>query len=332
MSEHSISSSSGGTLGLTHQGMARAFRPGSMTIGVITPLEGFTGPIPTMHRHTELVTQAEAAGFSAVWVRDVPLLDPSFGDAGQMFDSWTYLGYLAACTSRISLGTASAVLPLRHPIDTAKAASSVDQLSGGRLLLGAAAGDRPVEFPAFGIDHGARAERFRESVAWIRRLTQEEFPRIASGLGQMEGTNLVPKPVRGYVPIFMTGRGGQQIEWIAENTDGWLFYTVPLEQQALHIKRWRRLTGRQAGVFKPFAQATYVDLADDPTATAVPIHQGVRVGREPLLQLLHAWEAIGVDHLMINFKHSARPVAEVLAELQEHVLPAFPAGEGVTQR
>lgn len=316
----------GEPLATTHRGMRHAFRPGAMTIGVITPLEGFEGPIPTLHRHAELVEQAETAGFSTVWVRDVPLLDPSFGDTGQMFDPWTYLGYLAARTTTISLGTASVVLPLRHPIDTVKGAVSVDQLSGGRFLMGAAAGDRAVEFPAYGIDYDSRPERFRESVQWVRRLTEEEFPHIDSTLGQMHGTDMLPKPVNGRLPIFMTGRGRQEVEWIAENTDGWLFYTLPFEQQELNIKRWRRLTRRSEGVFKPFAQATYFDLTEDPTAMPRPIHQGLRLGRQPLLDILNAWQRIGVDQLMINFKHSRRPVADVIEELGEYVLPHFPAG------
>lgn len=311
-----------------HRGLQYAFRPGAMTIGVITPLEGFTGAIPTLHRHAEIIEQAEQAGFSTVWVRDVPLLDPSFGDTGQVFDTWTYLGYLAARTQRIALGTASIVLPLRHPIHTAKAAASVDQLSGGRFLLGAAAGDRAVEFPAFGVAHASRSERFRESLQFVRRLTEESFPRIDSPLGHLNGADLVPKPTQGRLPIFMTGRGGQQVEWIAENADGWQFYLLPFDQQKLNVQRWRRLTGREEGVFKPFAQSMYIDLTEDPMAVPRPLHQGLRLGRVPLLELLNAWQTIGVDQLMINFKQSRRPVAEVIDEFAEYLLPHFPTGPG----
>ncbi|MEW1819211.1 LLM class flavin-dependent oxidoreductase [Arthrobacter sp. NPDC080031] len=148
-----------------HPGLTHAHRPDGMTIGVITPLEGFDGPVPGIDNHIGLIQQAERAGFSSVWVRDVPLLDPSFGDTGQVFDTWSYLGYLAATTERISLGTASVVLPLRHPLDTAKAASSIDHLSGGRLLLGVATGDRAVEFPAYGVGYESRGERFKESLS-----------------------------------------------------------------------------------------------------------------------------------------------------------------------
>lgn len=310
----------------THEGMRAAFRAGRMTLGVTTPLEGFPGAMPTLDAHAELVEQAETLGFSTVWVRDVPLLDPRYGDAGQVFDPFTYLGYLAARTKKIALGTASVVLPLRHPIDVAKAASSIDHLSGGRLLLGIATGDRASEFPAYGVDHDARGELFQEGLAWLRALWGSTYPDIDLPFGRMRNLDLVPKPVTGRLPTFMTGRGGQDFEWIAENTDGWLFYNLPTEQQALNIKRWRRLTHREEGVFKPFVQASYFDVVEDPYASPVPIHLGLRLGREPLLDHLKQREQIGVDQLFINFKHATRPVAEVMAELGEYILPHFPSG------
>ncbi|MDR6688663.1 luciferase-type oxidoreductase [Arthrobacter sp. 1088] len=315
-----------------HPGLSGAYRANGMTIGVISPLEGFDGPVPGMDNHVGLIQQAERAGFSTVWVRDVPLLDPSFGDTGQVFDTWSYLGYLAAKTETISLGTSSVVLPLRHPLDTAKAASSIDHLSGGRLLLGVATGDRAVEFPAYGVEHESRGERFRESLSVIRQVTENRFPNLDSSLGTMRGTDLLPKPTHGRLPVFMTGRGRQELEWIAANADGWLFYTLPLDQQDLNIQLWRRLSAQrgEAG-YKPFNQATYIDLSENPNAMPRAIHQGLSLGREPLLQYLKAWEKIGVDQLMINFKHSRRPVADVMAEFGEHILPHFPAGNHVAE-
>jgi luciferase-type oxidoreductase len=307
--------------------MARAFPGGRMTVGAITPLEGFDGPVPTMADHLARIQQAERAGFASVWVRDVPLLDPHFGDAGQVFDPWVYLGLLAGQTESITVGTASTVVPLRHPLDLAKAAASVDQLTGGRLLLGVATGDRPVEFPAYGLDPELRAERFREAIAYLRGALEHRFPRIRSPLGLMDGsTDLLPKPVYARVPLLMTGRGRQDIEWIAAETDGWLYYTPPFEQQRLNIARWRRLTAGAERGFKPYAQATYLDLDEDPAAPPRRIHQGFSVGRDAWLELLRAWEQIGIDQLMINFKHSRRPVAEVLDELGEYVLPHFRPG------
>ena len=76
-----------------------------------------------------------------------------------------YLGLLAGLTERIALGVASIVLPLRHPAHVAKAAASVDVLSGGRLLLGVASGDRPEEYPALNLPFADRGERAPAAVA-----------------------------------------------------------------------------------------------------------------------------------------------------------------------
>ncbi|MCW2612395.1 MAG: hypothetical protein QOC93_2739 [Actinomycetota bacterium] len=311
-----------------HAAMARAYPGGRMTVGAITPLEGFDRLVPTMADHVARVQQAERVGFASVWVRDVPLADPAFGDAGQVFDPWVYLGHLAARTEVITLGTSSIVVPLRHPLDVAKAAASIDQLTGGRLLLGVATGDRPVEFPAYGLDADTRAERFREALAYFHAVLESRFPRIRSPLGVMDGnTDLLPKPVYERIPVLMTGRGRQELEWIAAHTDGWLYYTPPFEQQRLVIQQWRRLTAGTGGRgFAPFAQATYLDLDPDPAAAPRRIHQGFSAGRTGWLAMMRDWQEIGIDQLMINFKHSRRPVAEVLDELGEHVLPHFPPG------
>jgi len=114
-----------------NQAYNSAFRANRLSLGLIIPLESYTsGPVPSMTHHVERVQLAEKLGFSAVWLRDVPFNVPSFGDAGQMFDPFVYLGLLAAQTERIALGVASIVLPLRHPAHIAKAAASVDVLSG----------------------------------------------------------------------------------------------------------------------------------------------------------------------------------------------------------
>ena len=111
------------------------FKPKHLTLGIIFAIEAYEGAIPKMERQIELAQRAEELEFSALWFRDVPLHDPGFGDVGQIYDPWVYLGYIAAQTKTISLGTAAIIFSLRHPIDLAKSAFSVDQLSNGRLIL-----------------------------------------------------------------------------------------------------------------------------------------------------------------------------------------------------
>ena len=135
------------------------FKPSRLSLGLVVPIESYRiSDTPTMHRHIERVQLAEALGFSAVWLRDVPFRVPSFGDAGQAFDPFVYLGALTSQTSRIALGVASIILPLRHPAHVAKAAATADVLSDGRLLLGVASGDRPEEYPALNVSFRERGK------------------------------------------------------------------------------------------------------------------------------------------------------------------------------
>ena len=220
-------------------GFGRMFEPGRLTLGVFFPIEAFEGDRPTMRHQERLARRAEELGFAALWVRDVPLRDPTFGDVGQVYDPWVYLGWIAAQTSTIALATGSIVLTLRHPLHTAKAAASVDRLSGGRLVLGVASGDRPVEFPAFGVDYDGRDAVFRENLRVIREVLAVEFPRVRSSSGTLSGAvDLIPKPA-GRLPILVTGSSRQDLDWIAEHSDGWITYPRPVGRQAELAARWR---------------------------------------------------------------------------------------------
>ncbi|MGV7029622.1 LLM class oxidoreductase [Methylobacterium symbioticum] len=303
-------------------GFQRMFVPGHLTVGVFFPIEAFQRDQPTMRDQERLAMRAEELGYAALWTRDVPLRDPNFGDLGQIYDPWVWLGWIAAQTREIALATGSIVLPIRHPLHTAKAAASVDRLSGGRFVMGVASGDRPVEFPAFGVPTDERDVLFRESFAVIRKVLDEEFPTLRSRFGHMLGNvDLVPKPM-GRLPILVTGSSRQSPEWIAEHSDGWITYPRSLERQAELAARWRDTTADVApGVFKPFAQSLYVDLHANPDHPPQSIHLGFRGGRKVLLDFLVALRAIGVHHVILNLKYGARSAGEVLEEIGLEVLP-----------
>ena len=243
-----------------------------------------------------------------------------------MFDPWVYLGWIAAHTSTIALATGSLVLTLRHPLHTAKGAASVDQLSGNRLVLGIASGDRPVEFPAFGVDFDQRAALFRDNLRVVRAVLAEQFPPLQSSYGMLSGTaDLVPKPITA-VPMLVTGHSGQPLEWIAQHADGWITYPRGLERQAEAVAQWRAAVAMAApGVFKPFVQSFYVDLSDDPDEAPTPIHLGFRGGRRFLLRFFEALRAIGVNHVILNFKYGARSAGDVLEEIGEEIIPLLSA-------
>lgn len=310
-----------------HRGFRRMFQPGALTLGVFFPIEAFAGDRPTMRGQESLARRVEELGFAALWFRDVPLRDPQFGDVGQVFDVWTYLGYIAAQTEEIALATGAVVLPLRHPLHSAKAAASVDRLSGGRFVFGVASGDRPVEFPAFGVVAERRGELFLENLRVIREALFHEYPDIASAYGQVRGADLVPKPAGG-LPILVTGSSRQPLEGIAAIADGWITYPRPLAAQTALAATWRRAVAANAAqAFKPFAQSLYVDLAEHAAAPATPIHLGFRSGRRHLVEFLASLRDAGVNHVALNLKYGRRPARDVLEEIGQEVLPRLALGE-----
>lgn len=307
-----------------HAAFSKVFQPGRLTIGLIAPLEAYPdGPMPTLSDHVARVRQAEESGFAALWLRDVPFLDPGFGDAGQVLDPMVYAGYLASITSHIAIGTAGVVLPLREPLFVAKQATSVDQLLNGRFLLGLASGDRFEEYPAFGTDYDNRAERYRDALALLKVAVDEPFPRHQSEhYGTLNGRlDLVPKPVSGRLPWIAIGRAGQSLEWLAANMDGWIWYGPEVSEFGAIVPHWRTLVPQ--GVFKPYGYGVMFDLLEDPDA---PLHPGrqLRAGRHAMIELLYRHQAEGVSHVMLNMKPSRRPAEAVMNELAEHVLPLFP--------
>lgn len=298
----------------------RMFGHGRLTVGVFFPIEAFPGDRPTMANQVELAQRAEALGFAALWFRDVPLRDPTFGDVGQVFDPFVYLGYIAAHTESIALATGAIVLPLRHPLHTAKAAASVDQLSGGRLLLGVASGDRPSEFPAFGVELEARGEAFRENVRVIRHVLDHSFQPIESPYGSFTGVDLIPKPV-GRIPLLVTGSSRQSPEWIAEVADGWVTYPRPVQLQARLARDWHAAVhALSPDTFKPFAQSLYIDLSADADEPPSAIHLGFRAGWKGVLGYMLALRAAGVNHVALNLKYGRRCAREVIEELGREVL------------
>jgi luciferase-type oxidoreductase len=304
------------------RGFQRMFAPARLTLGVFFPIEAFERDQPSMRNQEQRARRAEELGFAALWVRDVPLRDPSFGDVGQVYDPWVYLGWIAAHTRTIALATGSIVLPLRHPLHTAKAAASIDQLSGARCVLGVASGDRPVEFPAFGVDYERRSVLFRENFHVIRAALSREFPVIESSYGTLFGNaDLVPKPI-GRVPMLVTGSSRQSVEWIAEHSDGWITYPRPLPQQAELAAHWRAAVAATAqSRFKPLAQSLYVDLTEDPDAPSTPIHLGFRAGRNVMLRFLESLRAAGIHHVILNLKYAKRDAGELLEEIGREILP-----------
>lgn len=136
--------------------------------------------------------QIEELGYDAIWVYDHPL---SFGSA----DCWIALSELARVTSRVRLGSSVGCVMYRHPAVLARQAADVDQLSGGRLVLGLGIGDDPAEFERMGIPFGSPRDR--------QRTLEEQVQAIL----RLWGGEMLSGPVQQpHVPLLIAG-GGEQV-------------------------------------------------------------------------------------------------------------------------
>ncbi|WP_170366358.1 LLM class oxidoreductase [Ruegeria arenilitoris] len=302
----------------------QVFRPDQLTLGLVLPLEAYpVGSEPTMKGHMKAAQLAESLGFAALWLRDVPFNVPSFGDPGQIFDPFVYLGALATATDRIALGTASIVLPLRHPAHVAKAAASADVLSDGRLLLGVASGDRPEEYPAMRQSFPDRGERFRDSVDYIR-ATATPYPKHESLQGHLAGDiDLLPKPSRSRLPLLITGGSRQSPDWVAENGDGWMTYPRDAASQGRAVADYRNRLKALGQPDKPVMQSLYVDLLEDPNAPARPIHLGFQSGLNFLRRYLAEIRELGMNHVALNLRFNQAAIEPTLKRLADTILPEF---------
>jgi len=307
-----------------NRGYASTFRPGKLSIGLVAPLEAYQiEEMPTLERHLERIKLAEDLGFAAIWLRDIPFSVPTFGDVGQTFDPFVYLGALAVHTNRIALGVASVILPLRHPAHVAKAAASADVLSGGRVMLGVASGDRPEEYPALAMDYDDRGARFRDSLAYMRACF-EDWPEYTGQQGHLNGRlDMLPKPIAGSVPMLITGGCQQTPEWGAENADGWITYPRNAAVQGRMVAEYRDRVAACGGTDKPVMQSLYIDVMAKPDAPTRPIHLGFQAGTDFLLRYLKEIEALGVNHVALNLRFNNADVEETLHRLGEVVLPHF---------
>lgn len=300
------------------------FKPERLTVGLITPFIEIPGQMASVADTLKLAALADELNFAALWTRDVPLAIPqgSANVASTLDDPFLWLAQLAFATRRIAVGTAAIVLPLRHPLHVAKASLSLDRLSGGRFILGLGSGDRPEEFASFGENLDARRDSYRDRWPVVRAaLTPAGADRQAL-LDASGGYELMTPPEH-RIPMLVVGSARQSLQWIAEHADGWATYHRPEKRQKGRIELWQRAIAQRSNVnlHKPFIQSVQLDLLADPTAPSEPIELGLRSGRHGLVDYLRTIHDLGVGHVILALANNGRPVAEVLHELSEDVMP-----------
>jgi len=173
----------------------------------------------------------ERAGWDSLWVDDHLLADE--GDpADAKLEGWATLSALAVLTERIRLGLLVGANTFRNPGLTAKLATTVDQLSDGRLVLGLGGGWFEREHDAFGIDFGSgfgeRLDRLDEAVGLIRRLLDGERVTHEGRFYRMHDAICEPRPVQGRLPILIGGSGPTKtLRTTARDADLWNAYGSP---------------------------------------------------------------------------------------------------------
>ena len=154
---------------------------------------------------------AEQAGFDSIWYGDHLLYRYASGETRGPWEAWTTLAGLAEATERVALGPLVAATAFHVPFMLAKQAATVDEISGGRLVLGLGAGWNPVEFAALGAPFDHRISRFEEAFTIVRTL-------LANGAIDFEGAyftardaELLPRPARRGGPPLLIGSSGERM-------------------------------------------------------------------------------------------------------------------------
>jgi probable F420-dependent oxidoreductase len=185
--------------------------------------------------------QAEELGFDDVWVSEHIIVpkDGGYPPSANFWDPVLTLTWAAAVTKRVRLGTSVLVLPLRHPLPLAKELATLQNLSGGRLILGAGVGWLEAEFDALGVPFKERGRRMDEGIAMMRAVWAQDPVSFDSKWipAKIENMRSQPQPIAP-IPIWIGGSSDAAIKR-ALRLDGWHGSRVSPEQAAGVVQRLR---------------------------------------------------------------------------------------------
>jgi len=169
---------------------------------------------------------AEESGFDSIWVGDHLLYRGDGRPERGPWDAWTLLAGLATVTERVALGPLVACTAFHPPGILARVAAAVDELSGGRLVVGLGAGWNEAEFRAFGLPFDHRVSRFEEAFEIVRHLLAGGRVTFAGRYHHVEDAVLFPPPAR--TPPLMVGANGERMLRIAlPHVDVWNTWFAP---------------------------------------------------------------------------------------------------------
>ena len=186
---------------------------------------GLMTRFPTLEATRTIAKKLDELEFDNVWVGDhiaftTPMLDP-----------FLQLAQVAACSDRLTVGTAVFLLPLRHPTPVAKQTATMDHLTDGRFIFGVGVGGEfKREFEACGIPHNERGARLEEGVEVVRKLWRGEPVSHEGRFFSFPETHMQPATLHpDGPPIWFGGRSDKALQRIGRIGDGWISYVVTPE-------------------------------------------------------------------------------------------------------
>lgn len=238
------------------------------------------------------VAAIEALGFDSVWTGEHMLF------YGPVTDGLITLAAFAGQTSRIKIGSAINLLPLRPPVVVAKAVSTLDIVSRGRFIFGVGVGGEfPKEFEACGVPHHERGRRANEAIEICRKLWTEDHVTYQGKIFHLHDVTMLPKPVQpGGPPIIVSGRSEAAVRRAALLGDGYMPYLFTPERFADGLKKIYAIAHEQKRDISRFTPYNFVFTAVGETheeAYRVAVEQLSRRYNQPFDNLVERYCALG---------------------------------------
>jgi probable F420-dependent oxidoreductase len=249
-----------------------------MRFGVHLPQYGRAAGPESIRRAAR---QADELGLDDVWVSDHQVIpaDATYPPP-YLYDPLTTLTWAAASTERVGLGTSVLVLPQHATVSAANSLASLDQLSGGRVILGVGAGWLEKEFQALGAPFAGRGKRMDEAIDVLRACWEQDPTDFTGEFHRLDRVRLLPKPAH-RIPIWIGGHGERAWHRAVERADGFHALRVTPEEIAAIIERLRR--DRPEPEFTISLRRGWDGLRTDP---------------DELRRELEGYRAAGVQHAM----------------------------------
>jgi len=264
------------------------------------------GPAQPWESTLELALHAEKRGYDGIWYADHFM--PNAEDvSGPTNEAWTTLAALAASVPRIRIGPLVTGNTYRHPAVLAKMAATVDNISGGRLVLGLGAGWQENEHQKYGIEFstlGGRMRRLEEACQVVKSLFLNDRTDFAGRYYQLTDAPLVPKPAQRTLPLLIGG-GGEKVTMriAATYADEWNVWGGPdvLRHKGVVLEEHCRAIGRDPKEIHRSAQGMLVltddrEMIDRMKASGRPVIAG---NGAQVREVVQAYADAGVDELII---------------------------------